>query len=400
MDFKTLLIGFRIRKIEDALKKEFNAKERRAKAEYKASIAANKPVVPNNNNKRKHEDSPVAAINNFSNCNIILGHNGTFSQPSSSINGTQPAAKRVKKPAPDPAHSSPKSSKVRGVSGSKSTDSLSAPLPILKSKKSSTETGTAAKNDLKLQIDSKAKKELKTKYESKDKSEPKAKPEVKPKGKAKKETIIKSESKVKREPNVKKEPKVKAENKVKSERAIKTEDLSSPVQSTFSPIPSPTSSCPSLGLLNGIYDLQSAAMSPDASMTLAVDGSQLWGAFNFGQSFGGLISFPRRPYRASNEPLSCQWRSYPRDGRTMGSGRVSFMGDGHIHGSFHGGAVQFQGCRRQGPAYTPRPPASYQEEWEYIHDINDGDGDNGQYESSDEDSAQFEDSMDGIKYYD
>ena len=296
--------------------------------------SANKPVA-STTKKRKHEDSTSATIQNFSNCNVILGHNGSFLQPSSHLDGAQSAAKRAKKPATDPAHGPTKSSQVKGTSKPKPVRNLAVPSPISKNKKSATDTGTVTKNVLKTPTSSKAK-EPKTKLETK----------------------------------VKSEPKLKKEPKVKTERTVKTEIPSSPLQPSIGQNPSPGTSYPSLGLLNGTYDLQSSNLPSGASMTLAVDGNQLWGAFDFGQSLG-VIFFPYRPYRASGDPLACQLRSYPHDGTMIGSGRVAFTGDGSIHGSLHGGFVEFEGCRRQGPAYTPRPPASYQEEWEYILTLND-----------------------------
>ena len=187
----------------------------------------------------------------------------------------------------------------------------------------------------------------------------------------KKEPAIKKEP-VKKETKIKKEPAVKKETSVKKKAAIKKEEL--PLQG-FSPAPGPSNSqFPSLGLINGIYDITCPYIteewdSENLQLILAVDGNSAWGAYDFGM-FEGIIHFPLRPFSASEEPLICHWR-----GRDNGEGEMSFgdnnvgsvqfLGGGKIHGTLNlMGDCEFWGSRRPGPAYTPRSVASYVQEWD------------------------------------
>ena len=176
----------------------------------------------------------------------------------------------------------------------------------------------------------------------------------------KKEAAVKKEPMVKSEPMVKKEPKVKAETKPKGEPKIK--------QETSPP------NFPSLGLINGIYDISCPKITEewgdtDLTLLLTLDIPLVWGAYDFG-SFSGTLRIPQRPTVASGRGLPFHWR-----GRENGEGEMSFgddcegvlyfLGGGKISGHMSlYGDVEFDGQRRQGPGTPSRNAASMRDEWE------------------------------------
>ena len=176
---------------------------------------------------------------------------------------------------------------------------------------------------------------------------------------AKMEPVAKIASKIKQEPT----PKV--EKKVKKEPGVKREPK------TDSSLPSP----PSLGLINGLYDLFCPTVSEnwshdDLTLTLTLDGTTIWGAYDLGM-FSGIIFLPSRPWQASsNHPLPFTWR-----GRENGEGEMSFghgcegeiwfLGDGEIEGwiSVYG-RCEFRGVRRAEAGTAVRPKGHMKAEWD------------------------------------
>ena len=178
---------------------------------------------------------------------------------------------------------------------------------------------------------------------------------------------------------------VKGEPKLKKETKIKNESSTSP-SSQIRAGPTENLSCspngPSLGLINGIYDLYNQDMvdqfgTRNLTLTLTLDGTTIWGAYDFG-IYTGIFFFPDRPWRASNEPLPFTWRARGRPD-TWGSrnskgemisaydcfGEISFLGSGVIEGSISDvGRLYFEGRRRQEAGTAVRSAKSMQEEWE------------------------------------
>lgn len=171
--------------------------------------------------------------------------------------------------------------------------------------------------------------------------------------------------------SVKEEPKLKKETKVKHEASSSP---SSQIQSRPSGNLSRSPNGPSLGLINGIYDLSCQTVednwgSEDLTLTLTLDGTTVWGAYDLGM-FSGILFLPNRPWQASNSPLPFTWR-----GRENGEGEmefgddceggISFLGNGAIEGwiSVYGRCC-FQGRRREEAGTAVRTTRSMREEWE------------------------------------
>lgn len=114
-----------------------------------------------------------------------------------------------------------------------------------------------------------------------------------------------------------------------------------------------------LGLLNGTYEIRSPDIEeqwPDympsggISLSLRLNGTEMWGTYDFGM-FTGVLWIPQRPMKPSFEGLSFYWR-----GRESGTGEMSFgasnegwiefLGDGDIVGMINCcGDLNFRGHR-------------------------------------------------------
>ena len=197
-----------------------------------------------------------------------------------------------------------------------------------------------------------------------------------------KEAAAKREAAFKRQPNIKNETPIKKEPIPKKETKVKNEPSTSPSSQTH-PRPSGnltrSPNAPSLGLINGIYDLSCQTVvdewdrtqwnTSSLTLTLTLDGATVWGAYDLGV-FSGILFLPNRPWQASTEPLPCTWR-----GRENGEGEmdfgdqcvgeISFLGNGVIEGwiSVYGRCC-FEGRRRQEAGTAVRTARSMREEWE------------------------------------
>ncbi|CAG7993854.1 unnamed protein product [Penicillium nalgiovense] len=114
-----------------------------------------------------------------------------------------------------------------------------------------------------------------------------------------------------------------------------------------------------LGLLNGTYQVRSshieyswphAMPSEGITLSLRLNGNEIWGAYEFG-AFEGVLWMPDRPMRASFDRVPFKWR-----GRETGEGEMSFeddqegwiefLGDGDIVGMINCcGELHFRGQR-------------------------------------------------------
>ncbi len=163
---------------------------------------------------------------------------------------------------------------------------------------------------------------------------------------------------VRKELSVKKEPKLKREPGEKHEPSTKPSSQVSP----------------SLGLINGIYDLSCPTVednwdSTDLTLTLTLDGTTVWGAYDLGM-FSGILFLPDRPWQASNEPLPLTWRGRENGEGEMSfgddcEGEISFLGNGIIEGwiSVYG-RCDFKGHRRHEAGTAVRPARSMRLEWD------------------------------------
>ena len=250
--------------------------------------------------------------------------------------------------------------------------------------------GKATKKETRTKKESSIKKEPSIKKESTVKKEPSIKKEaaVKKESTVKKvpsimkEAAVKREAAVKKQPNIKNETPIKKKPKPKKETKVKNEPSTSPSSQTH-PRPSgnlPRSpNQPSLGLINGIYDLSCQTVvdewdrtqwnTSSLTLTLTLDGTTVWGAYDLGM-FSGILFLPNRPWQASNSSLPCIWR-----GRENGEGEmdfgdqcvgeISFLGNGVIEGwiSVYGRCC-FEGRRREEAGTAVRTARSMREEWE------------------------------------
>ncbi|CAG7955087.1 unnamed protein product [Penicillium nalgiovense] len=114
-----------------------------------------------------------------------------------------------------------------------------------------------------------------------------------------------------------------------------------------------------LSLLNGTYQVRSshieyswphAMPSEGITLSLRLNGNEIWGAYEFG-AFEGVLWMPDRPMRASFDRVPFKWR-----GRETGEGEMSFeddqedwiefLGDGDIVGMINCcGELHFRGQR-------------------------------------------------------
>lgn len=109
-----------------------------------------------------------------------------------------------------------------------------------------------------------------------------------------------------------------------------------------------------LGLLNGRYEIECPDLekwqwsSSDFSLVLTIDGTCLWGAYDFGM-FKGIIRLLSRPYSAGNRRFNFTWRG--RDNSKgensfgpFNEGWMRFLGGGRIEGMINCyGDVKFTG---------------------------------------------------------
>ncbi|KAK4214645.1 hypothetical protein QBC37DRAFT_145577 [Rhypophila decipiens] len=116
-----------------------------------------------------------------------------------------------------------------------------------------------------------------------------------------------------------------------------------------------------LGLLNGRYEVR--VNSPpeardykiDSGIILTLDGNALWGKFEIGP-LKGMFRLDHRPFQSSHQPLVMRYIYQDDDGyygpQPSGSGELSFIGGGEIHGGlpFRRGILAFQGYRISGQA--------------------------------------------------
>ena len=158
----------------------------------------------------------------------------------------------------------------------------------------------------------------------------------------------------------------KEEPKPKKETKVKHESSTSPL-SRIRP-------GPSLGLINGIYDLSCQTVEDnwdctDLTLTLTLDSTTVWGAYDLGM-FSGILFLPDRPWQASNSPLPFTWRGRENGEGEMDfgddcEGEISFLGNGVIEGwiSVYG-RCSFEGRRRQEAGTAVRPARSMRAEWD------------------------------------
>ncbi|KAL8693536.1 MAG: hypothetical protein Q9218_001661 [Villophora microphyllina] len=400
-------------KLEADLKKEYAAAERKAKAQYKASLAATaQSESPANAKKRKQPES----TNNI-NVNINFGNHGfpqfldvpyttnnrfavddPESGPKKRVKkSTDPALKNVGKGRKDnadgvastitPKKPTVRKSKVPSLpvhghpapfswptdsplrTGSTLDDADIAAQVALAEKFAPVKKGSSAKQRTNAIIDDTAKPVPKAKAGKPVKKEqPMDENTLVKKTSAQKKTpAVKNEPATKKEATIKTEPIVKKESTTKKEPAMKKRPR---VQAEQGP-----SSNPKLGLINGHYDITCPNLEylhPDhgqtLSLTLCLDSPHVWGAYDLGM-FSGILRIGSRPFEASPDYLPCRYRGIDEGSGEVEfgdhcTGAIAFLGNGRIEGWLQlNGECHFQGVRRPGPGTAPRNAASMKAEW-------------------------------------
>ena len=376
-----------ITQLEAEMKKEYASAERKAKALHKANQVSAKGNEPSTiSKKRKQSESSVNA-NNI-NVNISLG-NG-FQGFSEGTHGaaSQSPAKRAKNPPSKPVKkkteettrpskrtvdpevqplSPDQNLTKRPKQTAKSTklreawlkDPTIGPGPVNPAgfNYSMTPSGqfSLADGDLPPSTEPLIEK----------------KPAIKKQPKAKQKVEAGDKMQVKKEGGASKVSKVKTEAKVKEEHDLKA---SSQIKQEFDNHGPRAPKSPSLGLINGIYDLSCSTVEKewsctDLSLILSLDGNFVWGAYDLGM-FSGIICLPQRPRQASDELLPFTWRGRENGEGMMTfghgcEGEISFWGNGYIEGwiSVYG-RYEFNGFRRSEAGTAVRSARDMRAEWD------------------------------------
>lgn len=381
-----------ITKVESDLRKEYAAAERKAKAEYKASQGAVEKSGSHVTGKKRKQSETSGNANNI-NINISLGND--FPRPYSDGNVTEsrPPAKKTKTGSSNPKQdtrntnnpSSSKPSEKTNIpktvqSPSKAPKATKIPLQTARSSSLSERwrtDPTIGYGPINLATGQRYYKTTSGEVVLRDRDDPPpnvAKPAAAKKAPTKKEPTTPKASRVEQEPKAKPERKIKSEpktqealNVVKGAMAKKEAKVKKETS---------TANAPSLGLINGIYDISCPTVeeewptvSTDLTLTLALSGTTVWGAYDLGM-FYGIIYLPGRPWEASDQPIPFTWRGR-EEGEGMMSfgedcdGEISFLGNGEIEGwiSVYG-QCEFRGVRRVEAGTNVRSAGSMRGEWE------------------------------------
>ncbi|KAF2491554.1 hypothetical protein BU16DRAFT_467962 [Lophium mytilinum] len=299
-----------VKRLEGALKREYDAANRKAKAEMAKAEGTTAP------RKRKAED------------------------------GGEEVAKKVK--GAEGGLGAPVSD---GLAKKDSNPKLNANA----TKNGATSKQTARKSGPKVKDEANAKKEPVVKKQPAVKKEAgvQKEPAIKKEPSIKKETAVKKEPIVKTEASVKKEPSPKKEPRLKKEPAIKREQQNGNDSPTYR--------------LNAFYNLTCPAISDDwpyqsEGMNLRLRADQdsgcLWGNIQKFGPWSGVIWVDIPPGPIFETELQFRWRMR-EDGtgellfRRDQLGTLMFSDDGNMQGriyGLHGEVTVFWGSRRIGPA--------------------------------------------------
>lgn len=341
-----LIVPPRITAIESELKKEFAAAERKAKAQYKAGLAATQSTQTETSSTKKRKITANPNPSSTINVNINLGEPNYPNHPSASP---------------------PKKRKLQTARRGGSTS-----VPPLELSRAAFQPNAPAAEGFKPRSKQTAKRSASSSLSYRPNTAsshvdlaptaPPAQEDIKPKKEPK--PAIKKEAKVKQEVAVRKAAKVKAEPSSKN--------------STVAPSSHPSAAA-SLGLINGIYDISCPKIEEEwdydgFTMILTLDSPSIWGEYDFGM-FTGILRISQRPFAASSDTHSFQWRGRENGEREMSFGDncvggISFLGNGYVEGWINlYGDCRFEGTKRDGPGTAVRSATSLRDEWnEYNED--------------------------------
>lgn len=363
--------------IESELKKEFAASERKARAEYKRLSATGEiqnPAQASSSKKRKQpgpSSSSAVGTSTTGSPNKKTKIDAAPQAKKATIAGGKPKQGKETKTTSVEPKTTPRTTKV-------SATAKSEPKPKPK-KEISVRTGAPVKSESKMGLATSKAKPVKTednavKTETKLKKEPNTNTgPPKSASKLKKESndgpvSLKVEAKVKKE-LVGKAAMPKSETKAKA----KKEPISKPATPKRETKVKNDPETPSIGLINGTYDITCDTISSEwdvgpLTLNLALESPSLWGAYDFGM-FKGIMFIDQRPYKAfDHSGLSWRGRDTSEGMMSFGddcSGQIRFLGNGRIEGVMNlYGNCHFDGQRRAGLGAPPGAAARMRQEWE------------------------------------
>ena len=353
LNSSSLKVPTHIAQMEAELRKEFAANERKAKALHKKEAAATSPIQPASAKKRKQpEDSKnISGIN--INVNLSVGnpiYQG-FNASHTSSNSPEPTA-RKKQTAPS----------RRGNAKAVTSPALSRKQPVAKSpsngpKKAYPTKQTARRGGARPSFLPARVSESSENSESPD--------QVMPRERSRYDDLDLQTPSLTKKP--KKETKAKDESKMS--RASKLNSATSKegprVHRELKP--------PTLGLINGVYDIICPELSAQWNtgpliLTLTLDSPSVWGTYDF-DIFNGIMHLLERPWTV-RDTCFFYWRGRENGEGEMNfgpncTGEIQFIGNGEIEGSINLlGNFDFTGRRRPGPGNAVRAAADMQAEWE------------------------------------
>lgn len=393
-----LVVPPNIAGMEAELKREYATAERKAKAQFKASRAPTEKSEPLAVGKKRKQSEPSGNIKNI-NININLGDD--FQVISGGLNATDsesPAkkaktgsSKSTKKKTEGSGSSQPSKkviklgneqplSQTQGVHKRPRQTAKNAKLTEAWLKDPSIGPGpvnpTGFRNSMIPSRFNLAEGDLPHQSSTnigaaEEKPAAGKEPFIKKHSRVKQKLQIEGATQVKKEIGAGREPMAKKEARVKKEPVAKP---SPQIKHELDADWSRTPNSPSLGLINGVYDLSCPTVErewscTDLTLTVSLEGTTIWGAYDLGM-FSGIAFLPSRPWQASNDPLPFTWRGRENGEGEMSfghgcEGEISFLGNGQIEGwiSVYGRCC-FKGVRRPGAGTAARSARSMRVEWE------------------------------------
>ena len=386
LNASTLSVPANISKMEGEMKKEYAAAERKAKADYKASQGPAKKVGSFEAGKKRKQSDISSNINNI-NPYASLGQGPQRHAESGNDIDIHPPAKiaKTKSSGQNKKQAEKKNADVDSSKPSKETTRPKAEEPSGQAQATNKRPRQTAKcprlteawmadptmgpGPINIATGQRYYRTVSGDLILGDIGQPppntiqpttQKKPSVKKDPVSKRQPRVKQESSAKGEPQSGKALGVVKGAKAKKEMKVKKE--------------SPSANSSSLGLINGIYDLSCPTVEgewscQDPTLTLALSGTTIWGAYDLGM-FSGVLFLPSRPWHPSPEPLPFKWRGRENGEGEMSfgegcNGEISFLGDGVVEGwiSVYG-HCKFRGVRRAEAGTNVVSVGSLREEWD------------------------------------
>lgn len=382
-----LVVPSNIVKMEAEMKKEYATAERKAKAQYKASMTHTMKSEPSVVGKKRKQSEPSGNMNNI-NVNISFGNNFQGWPGAPNATDHQSPAKKAKTTPSKPTKKKPEETASSKLPKKNIKPEIQQPSPQAPPRPRQTakcpRLTEAWLKDPSLgpgPIDPATGLHIPHPFTMIQGTTGKKPTAAKREPAIKKPSPVKPEPKVKKETPVKKEPGTQKETKpTKKEAKVKNEPSAAKPSSKIKREPTTDNPPPPLGLINGIYSLSCPTVSQewpsfhpdddDLTLTLSLSGTTVWGAYDLGM-FSGIIFLPNRPYQASpTTPLPFTYRGRENSEGQMSfghgcDGEMTFLGNGRIEGWIGVyGKCRFEGVRRAEAGTAVRSAGSMRGEWE------------------------------------